>query len=535
MATPPPTIDYTNKDYASLRAAMLDLARYRLPEWTDQSASDLGMLMVDLFAYMGDVILYYQDRIANEAFLHTAVERRSVMHALRLIGYELAPPVAASAELRLTFRAPPANGSPNVTVPHGAQFATKAVNGVSVSFEYLGPDLTLNLASDQVQALPDGRRVYVGLPVRQSQRIPTEVIGSSTGEPNLRFALSRAPLIPESLLVEVHEGAGWVPWQRRGNLLQDIGPDGRVTVSTPEARHYTVQFDEKDGAWVLFGDGVYGRRPPVGLNNIRASYRVGGGTVGNVPAGTLAEARTPIQLLESVTNLQPAAGGADAESTEHAVRFGPLAFRSGHRAVTLGDYVTLAHLAGGVAKARASNQGWNEVALYVAPEGSSWRPVPEDLKRRLLAFFEDKRMAGTFVRILDATPVPLDVAMEVLHEPSHRAETVRQAVESTVQGLLAYEGVDFGTPVYLSDLYSAVEAVPGVLAVTVTRFRRRDASNADLEAELKRLNMPPLAQLPEVLRRSLALDVAPEGRIDIGEFELPELGTLEVAVKASAR
>src|SRR5215470_15722953 len=94
-----PTIDYTNKDFQSLKRAMIDLARYRLPEWTDQSANDLGAMLVDLFAYMGDVVLYYQDRIANESFLQTAAERRSVLNSLRLIGYELAPPLPAAAEL----------------------------------------------------------------------------------------------------------------------------------------------------------------------------------------------------------------------------------------------------------------------------------------------------------------------------------------------------------------------------------------------------------------------------------------------------
>src|SRR5687767_11433496 len=100
-----PVIDYTNKDYLSLRQAMLDLAHYRLPEWTDQGAADLGVLLVDLFAYMGDVVLYYQDRIANELFLGTATERRSVLQLLRLIGYELKPGVAAAADLTLTFKA----------------------------------------------------------------------------------------------------------------------------------------------------------------------------------------------------------------------------------------------------------------------------------------------------------------------------------------------------------------------------------------------------------------------------------------------
>src|ERR1700757_169212 len=120
---PVPTIDYTNKDFQSLRQAMLELARYRLPEWTDQSPGDLGMLLVDLFAYMGDVVLYYQDRIANESFLATATERRSVLQLLRLIGYELRPPVTASADLTLLFKIPPVNAASVVTIRHGTQFA----------------------------------------------------------------------------------------------------------------------------------------------------------------------------------------------------------------------------------------------------------------------------------------------------------------------------------------------------------------------------------------------------------------------------
>src|SRR5580692_6099194 len=141
-----PTIDYTNKDFQSLRQAMLGLARYRLPEWTDQSPSDLGSVLVDLFAYMGDVILYYQDRIANESFLQTAVERRSVLNMLRLVGYELAPPVPSSAELTIVFNKPPAGSSTVVTIPQGAQFSSTSTSGASPqTFEYLEPDLDIDL------------------------------------------------------------------------------------------------------------------------------------------------------------------------------------------------------------------------------------------------------------------------------------------------------------------------------------------------------------------------------------------------------
>jgi len=52
-----PRIDYTRKDYQSLVTALLELGRNKLPEWTDQSANDPGVVLTELFAYMGVVVL----------------------------------------------------------------------------------------------------------------------------------------------------------------------------------------------------------------------------------------------------------------------------------------------------------------------------------------------------------------------------------------------------------------------------------------------------------------------------------------------
>ncbi|HEX8150654.1 MAG TPA: baseplate J/gp47 family protein [Pyrinomonadaceae bacterium] len=539
-----PTIDYTSKDYASLRRAMLELARYRLPEWTDQSPSDLGVLLVDLFAYMGDVVLYYQDRIANESFLQTAVERRSVLNALRLVGYELSPPVPATGELTLFFKPPPAGSPTVVTVPRGAKFETAQTNGSAPqSFEYHGDDLDIDLASDQVAPTADGKRlVYKDLPVLQSSSRPTVILGSSTGEPNQMFPVPDAPVIIDTLVVEVDEGAGWVVWDRRGSLLYDVAPDGQVSLSSAEARDYYTQFDENDVCWVVFGDGIFGRRPPVGVNNVRATYRIGGGRAGNVPPNSITVARTKVELLDSVTNPLPAAGGADHEAIEHAKRVGPLAFRSGQRAVTLSDYAALALQAGGVAKVRGRAPNWNAVELYIAPEGDTLRDVPEELRRRLVSYFEDKRMAGTFVQILNATSVPVEVGIDIVYDKRYRLEAVRQSAEAAVRDLLAFENVDFGQPLYLSDVYGKVESVPGVAAMTVTRFRRADAAPL-LTGELTQLGSTTLtapggltgASLAALLARALQINVSTDGRIDIKDFEIPVLGALEVRVTESPR
>jgi hypothetical protein len=554
-----PTIDYTDKDFQSLRRAMLDLARYRLPEWTDQSPSDLGALLVDLFAYMGDIILYYQDRIANESFLATAVERRSVLHALRLIGYELTPPVPAAVELTLYFKRPPAGSSTVVTIPAGTPFISTAnVNGAPQTFEYVGADLTIDLASDQVTLTADNSKlIYQGLPALQvSLHREGQSIGRSTGEPNQMFAIADSPVILDSLVVEVNEGSdanpSWKQWDRRASLLYDVDPDGRVRLSGPDARDYYVQFDENDTCWVQFGDGVYGRRPPAGAD-IRASYRVGGGSEGNVVANSITNVDKGLfdsntkALFDSVTNPKPAAGGADHEDIEHAKRFGPLAFRAAGRAVTLQDYIVLAQQAGGVAKVRGIAPSGSVVELYVAPEGDSCRPVPEALRRRLTAYFDDKRMAGTVVEVKSASCVLIDIGIELEYDKRYHADAVRQAAESAVQDLLAFKNVDFGQSLYLSDVYGRVEAVAGVSAMTVTRFRRQDSPTAQIADQLQQLGLPAVASIAVagggtqtidvagLLRRVAQIEVGTNGHIDIKDFEIPALGKLEIDLTESTR
>jgi uncharacterized phage protein gp47/JayE len=526
----PPAIDYTNKDYTSLRQAMLDLARYRLPEWTDLSPSDPGVLLVDLFAYMGDIILYYQDRIASEMFLHTSAERRSVLNHLRLIGYELTPAMPASASIALTFNAPAQSDTGKVTVPNGAQFATKPNGSGPQTFEYLGPDLVIDLRSAQVQPGAAGKVVFPALPVVHSQTVKQVTLGSSTSEANLNFRVPMTPLTPGTILVEVNEGAGFVPWDARENLLYFTGDDGRVTLSGPTSRDFMVRWDEDGVAWVVFGDGVYGAIPPRGNNNIRASFRIGGGAVGNVPAGAISDPKTKIAGLASVANPLPAAGGVDPETADHAVNFGPLAFRSGNRAVTLNDFVSLAQRAGGVAKVRARSLGWNLVELYVAPQGDVLAPTPSPLQQRLIDFFEDKRMVGTFVQIKNAIPVKIDIHVDLVVEHNFDPALVQDAALKAVQSIVAFANVDFGQPLYLSKVYDAIEGVTGVLAANVTRFRRADRA-ATLSLQIRQLPASVVKAVPDLLDRLLNVDVETDGRIEIGDQEIAVPGAIDVALQ----
>lgn len=86
---PLPAIDYLAKDYASFRQLMLDRLTVTLPQWKERSPADIGILLVELMAYVGDRLSYYQDAVATEAYLGTARGRVSLRRHARLLDYFL--------------------------------------------------------------------------------------------------------------------------------------------------------------------------------------------------------------------------------------------------------------------------------------------------------------------------------------------------------------------------------------------------------------------------------------------------------------
>ena len=82
-----PEIDYLAKDYASFRRLILDRLSIVAPDWRDRSAADLQVTLVEILAYLGDYLSYYQDAVATEAYLHTARQRASVRRHVRMLDY----------------------------------------------------------------------------------------------------------------------------------------------------------------------------------------------------------------------------------------------------------------------------------------------------------------------------------------------------------------------------------------------------------------------------------------------------------------
>ena len=110
VAPPPPgpaqageqvPVDYLAKDFASFRQALSEFSALRYPAWVERSEADLGVMMMEALAAIGDELSYYQDRVAAESAIQTATQRLSVVRHARLVDYEPAPAATATTVLQL--------------------------------------------------------------------------------------------------------------------------------------------------------------------------------------------------------------------------------------------------------------------------------------------------------------------------------------------------------------------------------------------------------------------------------------------------
>jgi hypothetical protein len=338
----------------------------------------------------------------------------------------------------------------------------------------------------------------------QAQTLEDETLGSGTGQPGQTLFFTRTPVLGGQV-VEVRELEGarakvdlallvrdlarhgiaesdlrtvtdprtgrlrevWVPWAERPGLA----------FSGPGDRHYVL---ERTRGRVLFGDGVRGRMPPAGADNVRARrYRSGGGTRGNVPAGAIASVLSGV-LAEAARNPRPAEGGADGEDLSLAAERGALVLRHRRQALSSADYEALAREASpavAVARALAATRpdgrpaaGW--VTVLIAP----WSPDPEprpslELRRHVRRFLDARAPSGMAGRIGVGAARYLPVGVEVVVAPRDPAEAgpVLDAVVARLARFLhpllggpQGRGWPFGRDVFLSDVAALVEGTAGV-------------------------------------------------------------------------
>lgn len=124
----PVSVDYTGRDYYSLREELITRVKEATnQQWQGNDPADFGLALVESFAYMGDLINYYIDRVANESYILTATQRQSLLNIANTYGYSPTGYVGSVVDVEFTNN----HGSENEI---GASILTTAtVDGTSTA------------------------------------------------------------------------------------------------------------------------------------------------------------------------------------------------------------------------------------------------------------------------------------------------------------------------------------------------------------------------------------------------------------------
>src|SRR5581483_4133617 len=100
---------YTSTDFLTARANMIQIAQANFPQWNDFFESNNGVMLIELFAHVLDLLAFYQNRQANEAFIDRAQIRENIVSLAANIGYQLSTATAAIALVNFTLNTPSPN------------------------------------------------------------------------------------------------------------------------------------------------------------------------------------------------------------------------------------------------------------------------------------------------------------------------------------------------------------------------------------------------------------------------------------------
>ena len=459
----PSLINFAATDFLTLRNSLIDYAKAVYPrDYKYFVESDLGMMFLELVAYMGSVMSMKADMLANENFLATATQRPSVKKLLQLIGIRMKGPLSAAADAKITSPTALTVGAPKRTLTIGAQNRIietvspedggiltytlyKVVNGLVDTVNSTG-----NVELYFSETIDADNKIFENVVLQEGTLVKdTGSFAATEGVKTIK--LTQSPVVEGS--VQVYTDG---PNATKNGAFVEV--PNVFFASGSSDKIFEVVYDDDYKATIVFGDGSVGVSPD-DTSNYYVFYRVGGGTRGNIGkntidntlAGTLDSA-----ISVNITNTSKGTGGSNAETLDHAKRYAPLNFRRQDRLVTLEDYSVFANTFistfGTIGKATAATRqaysSANVVDIYVLEKASDFQlqRATTNFKTQLLTAINKKKMATDDVVIVDGLIRTLDLitTIRIDREEEENQDQIKARVRDKILTYMNVDNKEFG-------------------------------------------------------------------------------------------
>lgn len=433
------------RSFNDIKAKLISELRLQIPEITDYSEGNIFVIIISIFAAIAEVIHYYIDNMAREAFLPTARRYSSLYKHAKLVDYHIKSAIPATVDVILYK---------NDNTPIGQDIT------IPLNTEFTSSDGKTWISTKTVIWYKDS--YYVTIPLIQQKLV---------GEPD-RIRLGNI-LSPDSIIYITD-----IPSDQKyteGSMNLYINDEPWILVNTfayssSRDKVFKVEVDEQLRPYIKFGDGQFGMKPEYNAT-VQASYSLTYGSAGNIATNNFTTVPQNIQIIDSkiiINNVIPATGGSDYETFNMLKNHIPLSIKTLGVAITKEDFEAIAKMVGGVDKAYANYVCGKYVEIYITQDGGG--EASSALLDSVEKTISKSKVITTSIEVLSTHKSQVFLDMTITGKKSFKSNDISNQVKKALTTAYDYNNSDINKPVRLSDIYALVDNQSMVDYLTINRL-----------------------------------------------------------------
>ena len=473
-----PVTKFTNLDFDQIKTQIKDYLRAN-SNFTDFDFEGSNFsVLIDTLAYNTYISAFNSNLVVNESFLDSATLRENVVSLARNIGY--VPRSKSAARASISFNVTANSTSTEFKLQPGLVCVGRS-NDSDIVFS-ISEEIVASTTVNSGIATASFGSVSSPIDVLEGTFLTSQFIVDGSLEQ--RFVLDNANIDTSSIVAYVGSP---------GVLGKQYKMIDNIVGITSISDTYLIQEVQDERYELLFGDGIFGRKPENGAV-ITVQYVVTSGSEGNGPeffnfAGSLlgdsGQVITP-SFTPTVNTISPASNGGDIESVDSIKYFAPRLYSSQYRAVTARDYESIVQqvypntesvsVVGGE---EVDPPQFGTVLITIKPKNGDF--VSDFDKTQILRKLKSYSLTGINQKIIDLQVLYVEIESFIYYD-STKIATVNDLKTKIVSALTTYSKSGdvnkFGGRFKYSKVLNVVDNIDKAITSNITRIKIRRNLNA---------------------------------------------------------
>lgn len=433
------------RSFNDIKAKLISELRLQIPEITDYSEGNIFVIIISIFAAIAEVIHYYIDNMAREAFLPTARRYSSLYKHAKLVDYHIKSAIPATVDVVLYKNDDTPIGQ-DITIPLNTEFTSS--------------DGKTWISTKTIIWYKDSYYVTVPLVQQKSVGVPDRIQLGNILSPDSIIYITDIPSDQKYVEGSMNLYINDEPW-----ILVDT-----FAYSSSRDKVYKVEIDEQTRPYIKFGDGQFSMKPEYNAT-IEASYSLTYGSAGNIATNNFTTVPQDIQVIDNkitINNVIPATGGSDYETFNMLKNHIPLSIKTLGVAITKEDFEAIAKMVGGVDKAYANYVCGRYVEIYITPDGGG--EASSALLDSVEKTISKSKVITTSIEVLSTHKSQVFLDITITGKKSFKSNDISNQVKKALTTAYDYNNSDINKPVRLSDIYALIDNQSMVDYLTLNRL-----------------------------------------------------------------